>query len=75
VLVELLTHLLDASGEAIADPLELAHREQARAAEPGNAEVDPLAGEGGAEEPRQSQLHRRDLPTKVGSGRALVALA
>jgi hypothetical protein len=50
---ELPVGLLDAVGEVVAQALELAEREQSRAAAPGYVEVDPGPREGGYEGCRQ----------------------
>jgi hypothetical protein len=72
--VEAAVHVLDAGGEAVAHPLELVDRQEPRAAQAGNAELDPLARERRAEEPGERQLHRRDLASQVGARGALVVL-
>ena len=67
-------HLPDPSGEPVTDPLELIDGEHAGATHPRNAEVEPHAGEGRREEPRELQLHRCDLAAKIRARSALIML-
>lgn len=55
----------EADGKGVADRLELGHAEHARAADGSNAEVDPLAREGGGEELTEPALQQRDLAAQL----------
>jgi hypothetical protein len=74
VLVQIGPHLLDPGREPVAHLLQLIDGEQTRSSQPRHREVDPLAGERGAEQAGEGQLHRGDLPAQVGAGGALVML-
>ena len=74
MVVEIGADLLDAGSETVADLLELVHGQHPWPAQARDAEVDPLSGEGGAEEPCEGQLHRGDLPAQIRAGVALVVL-
>jgi hypothetical protein len=74
VVVEPALDVLQPDRERIADLLQLVDGEQPGAAHSGNAELDPLSGKGRAEQPRELELHRGDLPPQIGARGALVVL-
>jgi hypothetical protein len=52
---------LESRREPVADPFELVHREDAGPTGGCNRELDPIPGEGGAEQPAESRLQGADL--------------
>jgi hypothetical protein len=66
--------VLDPGGQAVPDPFQLVHGEDARAAEPGDREVDSVPREGRAEQPSQGEFQRGDLTAQIRARVALVVL-